>query len=362
MRAFLLGDVCPNSTSKEPFANGDTETLFTDVRPLFAGNDINFVNIECALTAGTDGIVKCGPVLRATPRVAEVLKEVGVNYAGAANNHFFDAGIPAARRSLKCLADAGITVTGYGENYEASRRDLVITKGDESVAIIAVCEHEYNYAMSDRMGARPFSEFDTLEDIRAAKAKHDRVIVIYHGGCEYCQYPSPRLLETCRAMVRAGADLVLCQHSHCLGCYEEYRGGHILYGQGNSHFVSPKNKNATWPDSMGVYYDTVNNTVEFVAITCTENGITLAKGEKKEQIVRGFEERNASLLDGTWREYWHEFCESKRHLYMDLVVGRSYGEAATEADNETFAHFIRCEAHLDILRELCPTWYITKFN
>ena len=360
MRAFLLGDVCPNTTSKEPFENGDVATLFTDTLPLFEGNDINFVNLECAPTAGESAMKKCGPVLRATPRVAEVLGKVGVTVCGVSNNHFFDAGRDVADESFGYLAAAGIDVTGWGENYEDSRRNYVVEKDGESVAIVAVCEHEYNYATADRRGARPFSEFDTIEDIRAAKAKHDRVIVAYHGGCEYCQYPSPRLLETCRAMVRAGADLVLCQHSHCLGCYEQYEGGHILYGQGNSHFVSPKNKHATWPDSLGVRYDTAANTVEFVPITCTENGITLAKGEKKDAILTAFEQRNAELQSGAWREKWHEFCESKRHLYMDLVVGRSYGENATEDDNETFAHFIRCEAHLDILRELCPTWYFTK--
>jgi hypothetical protein len=78
----------------------------------------------------------------------------------AANNHFFDAGVETARESLGYLADAGIAVTGYGNTYEESRCDHVVTKGDESVAIIAVCEHEYNYAMADRMGSRIFSPFD----------------------------------------------------------------------------------------------------------------------------------------------------------------------------------------------------------
>lgn len=360
MKALLLGDVCPNKTSKQLFAEGDVEGLFTDVLPLFHGNDINFVNLECAPTDRDSRIVKCGPVLRATPNVINVLKEVGVNCCGVSNNHFFDAGVEAGREALQAIKDAGIAVTGYGENYEDSRRDLVIEKDGEKVAIVAVCEHEYTYALPDRMGSRPFSEFDTIEDIRAAKAKCNRVIVIYHGGCEYCQYPSPRLFETCRAMVRAGADVVLCQHSHCLGCYEEYEGGHILYGQGNSHFISPNTKIEVWHDSVAVLYDTKTNKMEFVFVTGTETGITKIKGEKLEQVKAAFEERNASLQDGSWIEHWREFCQKKRRLYLELVVGKCYGENATEDDDETFAHFIRCEAHLDVLRELCKTWHITK--
>ena len=57
-----------------------------------------------------------------------------------------------------------------------------------------------------------------------------------HGGNEGYPYPSPRLMDTCRFLVEQGANAVICQHSHCVGCYEEYRGGHIVYGQGNLIF------------------------------------------------------------------------------------------------------------------------------
>src|SRR5437899_5940947 len=33
-------------------------------------------------------------------------------------------------------------------------------------------------------------------------------------------------------MIEMEANAVIVQHSHCLGGYEEYRGGHIVYGQG----------------------------------------------------------------------------------------------------------------------------------
>ena len=147
-----------------------------------------------------------------------MLKELGVTVCGLSNNHIFDFGKEGAIDTINAIKAAGLDYTGFGENYEDSRKNYVVEKDGETICIIAVCEHEYSYALEDRMGSRPYDEYDTMEDIRAAKAKYDRVLVMYHGGKEQCHYPSPRLYKACHAMAKSGADLILCQHSHCIGC------------------------------------------------------------------------------------------------------------------------------------------------
>ena len=72
------------------------------------------------------------------------------------------------------------------------------------------------------MGSRPFDCYDTIADVREAKANADKVIVIYHGGKENCRYPSPRMRKLTHALVDAGADVVACQHSHCIGFFEDF--------------------------------------------------------------------------------------------------------------------------------------------
>ena len=137
------------------------------------------------------------------------------------------------------------------------------------------------------MGSRPFDEFETIEDIREAKERADRVIVIYHGGKEYCRYPSPRLLRACRAMVRNGADLVLCQHSHCIGSREEYAGGTIVYGQGNFHFAGHSDKDGDgWNQFLATLYDTETHEIEFLPMVNDGPRIKLAEGEEKEKISK----------------------------------------------------------------------------
>lgn len=358
MKALLLGDVCPTIVTNPLFEKGDIETLFNDTLSIFKGNDINMVNLECALTESEHKIKKFGPNLSASPNTANVLKEIGVNYVGLSNNHFFDFGIEGAMDSIKHLNAVGIEHTGFGENYEDSRKNLVIEKDGEKVCIITVCEAEYSYALEDRMGSRPFDEFDTLEDIRNAKKENGRVIVMYHGGKELCKYPSPRLLKTCRAMVKSGADLVLCQHSHCIGCYENYNGSHIVYGQGNFHFVKPHTFEG-WFTSLAVKYDTKNNKIEFIPIKNTETGIKLADGAEKEEIISEFEKRNKTLSNGEWKKGWHEFCESVKNDYTKTLKN-ACNENSTPTQNAFFGHYLDCQAHTDVWRELFPTYNQTN--
>ena len=358
MKMLLLGDLSPTIASNPLFKEKNMQVLFNDALGLFEGNDYTMVNLECALTDHDGAIEKFGPALKATKTVAEVLKTLHVDCCGLSNNHIFDFGKKGALDTMEALDEAGIAYTGFGENYEASRKDLLVEKDGEKIAILAVCEHEYSYALEDRMGSRPYDEYDTMEDIRAAKASADRVIVIYHGGKEECRYPSPRLLKLCRAMVKNGADVVLCQHSHCIGCYEEYNGGHILYGQGNFHFCKSDfmvpEKVPFWSSALAVHYDSKENTIAFTPIVNKGPGIELAKGDEKERLLCEFNERNASLKDGTWQDGWHAFCETKRELY-DMVICNYGKENRSYEESRQFGHFLDCEAHTDVWRELHKT-------
>lgn len=356
MKALLLGDMSPTKDIDPIFAKGDKTALFDDTLELFSGNDINFVNLECAITESETGIEKFGPCLKACPNTAKVLKEVGVTVCGLSNNHIFDFGKAGAIDTMAYLDKVGIDYTGFGENYEDSRKNYVVNKDGEKITIIAVCEHEYSYAIDDRMGARPYDEYDTMADIRSAKAESDRVIVIYHGGKEHCRYPSPRLRKLCRAMGDNGADVVLCQHSHCIGCYEDYNGCHILYGQGNYHFVfaNPESVPATWDGSLAVKYDTKTNEIEFTPIVNTATGITIAKGERAEEMMREFAERNETLKDGSWIEGWREFCYRMQRQYYNATQSAA-GVPFEKVGGTIFAHYIDCEAHSDVWRELFKT-------
>lgn len=232
---------------------------------------------------------KFEPNLKVPLDTAPLLKEIGVTVAGLSNNHVFDFGREGARDTISALTNASVDYTGFGDNYEDSRKNYTFEKNGEKICIIAVCEHEYSYALPDRMGSRPFDEFDTIDDIREAKKTCDRVIVIYHGGKEHCAYSSPRLMRICRAMVRNSADVVFCQHSHCISTYENYQNGHIVYGQGNFIF-QPLIDSEAWKTDLAISYDTKTNNIEFIPVRQIDGreNIHLVTGDKKEKNSFGF--------------------------------------------------------------------------
>ena len=362
MKVFFCGDISPTADNAHLFAAGDETALFSDVKGLFSQADFRVVNLECAVTDSVVPIRKIGPAIAAPKGTAAVLARLGVTHCNLSNNHFFDFGIRGAEDSLAALEEAGLGYTGFGKNEADARQNLVLELNGETFCIIAVCEHEYSYALPNRMGCRAFDPFETPLAIRAAKEIYDRVAVLYHGGKEQCRYPSPRLLSACRAMAKSGADLILCQHSHCIGCYEQFEGCHIVYGQGNFHFVKETCRiDPGWHEGLGVLYDTETLSVQLQPVVSDPGspGIRLADTAEKAQILSDLEIRSRSLADGSWKEGWHTFCESKRELYTK-AVRLACTEEAGAAGVQKFAHYLDCEAHTDVWRELFPTYNHTN--
>lgn len=147
-------------------------------------------------------------------------------------------------------------------------------------------------------------------------------------------------------------DVVLCQHSHCIGCYEQYENGHILYGQENFHFVTAEYMQNIEFSNTGILVIidfTEKCKLEFIPTVVEKNGIRIANKEEKIKILNEMALRNKSLQDGSWKGMWYEFCE-KLSIYKFIPKEKE----------ELFSHFIDCEAHLDVLKEIYPTWHKTN--
>jgi len=360
MKILIGADLVPTANTASDYVKGDIRKLFGKVCDIAKDYDRFIVNLECALTESENRIKKFGPNIKGPLESAKTIKALGVTDVALANNHVFDFGIEGLNDTLKSLDEAGIPYFGIGENDTDSRKPYFIEAENQKIAIINVCEHEYTYALPNRAGANPFDPFLTMQDIRAAKEVSDFVIVLYHGGKEYSGYPSPRLRNLCHEMVYCGADTVITQHSHCIGCYEIFEGSQILYGQGNFNFSSgpQKKKPDNWYTALLVELDITDKIeMNFIPIFDTGVGCDIAAGEKADAILADFNTRNEELANGRWLDGWQKFCR-----WEGLPPYRAVALGLSEDLNkeELFAHFLDCEAHTDVWREIFKTWNHTN--
>lgn len=361
MKLVICGDVSITEESSQFFETIDAKGAFNDIIDVHREADRVIVNLECATTESTNEIYKFGPCLKAPLNTAKTLKEAGVTDCSLSNNHIFDFGKEGLYDTIREIEAAGLNYTGIGENYEDSRRNLIIEHPDVKIAVIAVCEHEYSYAIDNRCGARPCDPFETMHDIREAKKTADKIIVILHGGKELCRYPSPRLIKECREMVRCGADIVLCQHSHIIGSCEEFEGGHILYGQGNFHFARSW-KPESWNEGLIAQIDITKDgfKVNYLPLVAENGAISLAKGERKEKILSDMAKRNEEIVNGKWKDGWADFClsdEGHPDWYRGVLERLDLNDPHTI---ENFAHYLDCEAHLDVWKHTYQTANMTN--
>ena len=198
-----------------------------------------------------------------------------------------------------------------------------------------------------------------------AKKDCDRVMVLYHGGKEHYRYPSPSLRKTCRKFVEKGADLVVCQHSHCIGCEEKFLGGTIVYGQGN--FIFDYADNEFWQTGLLIRIDDDFN-IDYLPIEKQGNKVRLANNEEAAEIICGFRQRSEEIkTEGFVEENYKEFadrsvaeyltaCFGKRRFLAKVINkilnGKYYRWKAKRKFSEMellkFENMLECEAHREL--------------
>lgn len=357
-------------------------TMFGDICPVRSGNPFGFKlpedeiiigNLECVLTDRPKAIKKTGPILYAPEAFAAILKETGFDAVSLANNHIRDCGDEGIFSTLAVCDRNGIQTFGAGSTSEAAAEPLIIEKNRLKVGFLSFAEKEFNYVRQGRAGATPFDPDDSFRAISALRAKVDAVIVLYHGGIEHYIYPSPLLMKKCRKMVEAGADVVLCQHSHCIGTYEEYKGGKILYGQGNSAFGWRKGDDA-WNHGLlaRISVSDANVKVNYEVLETDRNGVVgLAVPSVSMRILSSMEKESAKIADESFiAKSWKEFCQRNAASYLAMTLG--FGTNMNRLNRllknglvrllynrrelNVVHNIIRCDSHREVIDTILKEW------
>ncbi len=237
VRIRAVGDVMLGTTVPEGHLPPDgPASVIVGVRPLLEDADLTFINLEGPLCDGGK-TTKCRSkgncyAFRSPTAYGQVLKEAGVDVASTANNHSGDFGEVCRRETESTLDALGIPWSGPpGSVATVERNGLRI--GVVAFHTSPSCNHLNNLATATAL-------------VSAAAAEHDLVIVSFHGGAEGSKalhVPEGRemffgedrgdLRTFARAVVDAGAHLVLGHGPHVARGMEFYKDRLIAYSMGN---------------------------------------------------------------------------------------------------------------------------------
>ena len=219
MKILIAGDFCPYGRVKDALNNHSFNALFSDVKEVInKSSDYSIVNLECPiLKTPSKSISKVGPALYTTPDAIDALKYMGFNCVTMANNHIYDYGETGLKDSISVCQNNGIDVVGVGDNSLDAQRVLYKKINDANIAVINCCEHEFSIAGAEHSGANAFDLVNLFYNIKEARTKADYIIVIYHGGNEGWNLPTPSMKKHFRGIIDFGADAVICHHQHCMG-------------------------------------------------------------------------------------------------------------------------------------------------
>lgn len=322
---ILIGaDFVHTESNQAAFENGDCETLFgNELLKLLMQSDLNIFNLEAPFTKSNNELLKAGsPNIKCSPQSIELYKKLSPMVLSGANNHILDFKEEGLEDTIKILDKHNIKHVGFGSTIDKASKTLIINVKGLRVGIYACAENEFSIAKENRGGANGYDPLVTFDDIVKAKTNCDYLIVLYHGGRENYRYPSLQLKRICKKMIFSGADLVVCQHSHCVGAYEIVGNKTIVYGQGN--FLFDYNNIEEWETSILLEIKLVDSGITISAIPLEKHyaGVRLAS-KRHNEIITSFIERSILVQDDKLLENeWKKFClNQSQALLLRGVMG-----------------------------------------
>jgi poly-gamma-glutamate synthesis protein (capsule biosynthesis protein) len=241
----------------------DAERWLSGIAPALRQADLAIGHLEVPHTNCTVEVPGDIPSPGAPPENLAALSGAGFGMVSLAGNHIADCGAQGIADTLAGLDALNIAYAGAGRNLAAARRPAIMAVGGLRIALLSYncVGPEFGWADADKAGCAflpliaadggpvtPRSKIDGVapeayailaDDIVAARAKADLVIVAMHKG----RVHTPALLEPyerplAQAAVKLGADAVIGHHAHIARGIEFYRGKPIFHGLGNGCVVT----------------------------------------------------------------------------------------------------------------------------
>jgi poly-gamma-glutamate synthesis protein (capsule biosynthesis protein) len=224
----------------------DPNTVLAPIAPTMSAADIAMVNLESAITEQNTRVPKDFN-FKAPATALDALRAGGIKVATEANNHSIDFGPQGLADTLAARAAKQFPIVGIGANAAEAYAPYRVDVKGQRIAIFGatdVIDAQYVTAWSatDTQPVVASTKLDgqarMIAAIQAARPLVDTIVVDLHWGMERVGCATARQKELARALVDAGADIVVGSHAHVLEGGGRYGTAFVDYGLGNFVFYN----------------------------------------------------------------------------------------------------------------------------
>ena len=241
---ILTGDIMLDRGVRRVIERYGADHLFTaGVDSIFREAQVVVGNLECPATRIQAPVFKQF-IFRAEPEWLEVLRRHGITHLNLANNHAIDQGREGLMDTRRNIIEAGMVPIGAGANMKEASQPVLLAFEPRKVWLVPSLRLALeNYAyLPDKPCVSQEPMDSLLECVHRLKQEDSTAVVIVslHWGAEHTLQPVPRQRMEAHQLIMAGADVLVCHHTHTLQTIEDFRGHKIYYSIGNFIFDQPK--------------------------------------------------------------------------------------------------------------------------
>ena len=244
----LTGDILLDRGVRQAIERHGVGHLFSDgIDSVFQSAQVVVGNLECPATKIKSPAFKRF-IFRGEPEWLDSLRQHGITHLNLANNHSIDQGREGLMDTRRNIIAAGMVPVGAGANMQEASEPVLLADQPRKVWLVSSLRLALeNYAyLTDKPCVSQESMDSLLSRVYHLRQQDSTAVIIVslHWGQEHKLQPVLRQRHDAHMLVLAGADVLVCHHTHTLQTIEEYGGHKIYYSVGNFIFDQHKPLNS----------------------------------------------------------------------------------------------------------------------
>lgn len=276
----MVGDIMMGRYVEEVTDSHGFDYLFRYMKPYFNASDYVSGNYEHpALAKDVSKYEEADTAIRLNSygNGVEAVKDAGFSVMTLANNHMMDFEEQGLVDTIDQFEKADMDYVGVGSNITKAKENINYqdVKGVRVATLGFTDVYGKNAVAKNNqaglLNSNPDLLFEMIGNAKdAKKGNADLVVVNMHWGQEYATSATGRQTELAKAVIDAGADIIIGHHPHVVQSFDMYKDGIIFYSLGN--FIFDQGWTRTKDSAMVQYHLNENGqaTIDVVPLLIKE--------------------------------------------------------------------------------------------